>query len=98
MTVYLDDIVIHDPSNAEHDYRLETLERLADHYPTLNSKRCSFGQTEIKFMGYKIDVSGLKPIHSKFEAIVNIPTKTKYRRARLILRSCGIQYSRTMLI
>ena len=52
VTVYLDDIVIHGPSNAEHDCRLEkTLERLADHHLTLNSKKRSFGQTKIEFMG-----------------------------------------------
>ena len=77
MTVYVDDIVIHGSSNAEHDCRLEkTLERLADHNLTLNSKKCSLGQTEIEFMGYRIDASGLKPIHLKIEAIVNIPIPT----------------------
>ena len=95
VTVYLDNIAIHGPSNAEHECRLEkTLERLVDHHLTLNSKKCSFGLTEIKFMGYRIDASGLKPIHSKIEAIVNIPIPTNTKE----LASLGVvgYYSRFM--
>ena len=68
VTLYLDDIVIHGSSNAEHDCRLEkTLGRLADHHLTLNSKKCSFGQTEIEFVGYRIDASGINQFIHKLK-------------------------------
>ena len=94
VTVYLGNIIIHGPSNAKHDCRLEkTLERLADYHLTLNSKKCSFEQTEIEFMGYRIDASWLKPIHSKIEAIVNIPIPTNTKELASFLGVVGY-YSR----
>ena len=73
----------------------ETLERLADHHLTLNSKKRSFGQTKNRVYGLRIDASGLKPIHSKIEAIVNIPIPTNTKELASFLGVVGY-YSRFM--
>ena len=46
-------------------------------------------------MGYRIDASGLKPIHSKIEAIVNIPIPTNTKELASFLEVVGY-YSRFM--
>ena len=57
----------------EHDSRLqEVLQRLADYHLTLNSQ-CLFGQKEIELLGYVVTAGGLRPMHSKVEAINRIP-------------------------
>ena len=74
VTIYLDDIVVHGSCQEEHDSRLqEVLQRLADYHLTLNSQKCIFGQKEIEFLGYVVAAGGLRPIHSKVEAIHRIP-------------------------
>ena len=74
VTIYLDDIVVHGSCQEEHDSRLqEVLQRLADYHLTLNSQKYLFGQKEIEFLGYVMTSDGIRPIHSKVEAIHKMP-------------------------
>ena len=81
VTIYLNDIVVHDSYQEENDSRLqEVLQRLADYHLTLNFQKCLFGQKEIEFLGYVVTAGGLRLIHSKVEAIHRIPKPNNVKR------------------
>ena len=55
-----DDILLHAPSQAEHDTRLEQLlDRLKNKGLTLNGEKCKFNQTSIEFFGLIFGENGV---------------------------------------
>ena len=70
----MDDVLIHGTTREEHDERLEkVLQRLQELGMTLNSEKCQFAQTSIKFLGHVIDSTGIRPDPSKVSAILEVP-------------------------
>ena len=68
--VYIDDILVATPDTDSHLKTLKTVcERLAQHGLALNYTKCSFGLSEIDFLGYRVDHSGIRPLPSKVEEI-----------------------------
>ena len=67
-----EDILISGRNMEEHDHRLRALlERLTVHGVTLNTKKCSFRQTKVEFLGHHISPTGIKPLSTKVDAITN---------------------------
>ena len=67
-----DDFLVTGNNMSEHDTRLRALlNRLAENGATLNTKKCEFQQTEVEFLGHKISPSGIKPLYSKIDAMIN---------------------------
>lgn len=68
--VYLDDILIHTRADENHDEAVkEVLQRLRDHHLVANPKKCSFGVSEIDFLGHTISTEGIKMDPSKIKSI-----------------------------
>jgi len=75
--VYLDDIVVFSNTTDEHQCHLDKiLERLQRHGLTCNTEKCSFGSTEISFLGYLVTSDGIDKQPKKLECIMNFPTPT----------------------
>ena len=70
----MDDVLIHGTTREEHGERLsKVLQRLQELGMTLNSEKCHFTQTSVKFLGHVVDSSGIKPDPGKVSAILDMP-------------------------
>ena len=68
--IYLDDILIAAKDNTEHNQVLElVLGRLSEAGFRLKFEKCSFSQSEVVYLGYKIDKDGLHPVEDRVKAI-----------------------------
>ena len=66
----MDDVLIHEKSQAEHDERLDlVLTRLNKANVTLNPDKCEFSKPKLKFAGYLISSKGIQIDPEKTEAI-----------------------------
>jgi hypothetical protein len=75
VTVFVDDIVVHAPTEEDHHRRLaKAFRRLAQHRLTINSKKCLFAVSEVEFLGYSVSAEGVRPLRSPVESIQNIPS------------------------
>ena len=77
--VYLDDISIFGQTMEEHLERLEKiLERLATVGLKIKLNKCSFLQSQLKYLGHIVTSEGIKPNLEKIDTIQNYPVpKTK---------------------
>ena len=75
--LYLDDILIYARSHEEFLERLrKVFERLRKHKLTVNPTKCSFGMSEVEYVGHVINEKGLSFSHEKKEKVFNIPKPT----------------------
>lgn len=73
--VYVDDILIHANSIAEHNRIFtEVLKRLKNAGFTLNKTKCVFGVKQIEFLGHLVSEKGIDILPSRISAIINFPT------------------------
>lgn len=71
---FVDDLLIHAPTKAEHDLRLrKVLQRCREINIKLNKKKCKIGLREIKYLGHKISDKGILPDDGHISAIKNMP-------------------------
>ncbi|KAL2086779.1 hypothetical protein ACEWY4_017838 [Coilia grayii] len=71
---YLDDVLLTGRTQGEHDQHLdEVLQRLAEAGLRLQKEKCSFGVTEVEFLGFRIDKDGIRPTTEKVAAIQGAP-------------------------
>jgi hypothetical protein len=78
--VYLDDILVASHTEEKHCRHLQqVLEKLHLHYVVIKPKKCTFGASEINFLGVKVTPEGIEPLPDKVEAICNLtfPTTSK---------------------
>jgi len=88
--VYLDDIVVFSNTTDEHQYHLDkVLERLQRHGLTCNIEKCSFGSTEIAFLGHLVNTDGINKQPEKLECIMQFPPPTKIRGLQKFLGVCN---------
>ena len=88
--VYLDDIIIFGSSFSEQFERLKTvLTRLKEAGLTLKLSKCQWAKSEVKFLGHLITDKGIKPDHSKTEAVQNFPVPTSKTEVRVFLGLCS---------
>jgi hypothetical protein len=96
--VYLDDVAISSGSLAQsaeeeglddwdiHLMRVAPfLHRCAQHHLRLNPAKCKIGDGEIKYLGYIISASGLRPDPVKVEALQSIEPPTNAKDVRIFL-------------
>ncbi len=75
--VYLDDIVVHGKDVATHDECLRRVfTALSRHNLTLNTEKCVFSAPAIDFVGLRVSSSGIAPLQSNVEAILNLQVPT----------------------
>ena len=69
-SVFMDDIVVHGPTQESHDHRLkQVLQKLTDHKLTLNEDKCMFSKRQVEFLGYVISAHGIMTQRSNVKAI-----------------------------
>lgn len=72
--VFLDDICVTGANDKEHMCNLRAvLERLRDMGLTIKFSKCKFLQDSVRYLGFIIDQSGLRPDPTKLEAISSAP-------------------------
>ena len=75
VTVYIDDILIHSETEAEHLKSLEEVfKRLAKAELKVKKQKCKFMVPSVPYLGYVINSEGLHPLPEKIEAICQAPT------------------------
>ncbi|XP_055604914.1 uncharacterized protein K02A2.6-like [Uranotaenia lowii] len=83
---YLDDVLIGGKTEAEHDRNLQHfLQRVQEFGFTIKLEKCSFGQSQIKYLGHLIDQHGIRPDPSKITAIRNMPAPSDVSGVRSFL-------------
>ena len=66
----VDDVLVHAPDQKSHDARLNAvLTRMKEKGVTLNREKCSFSQTQLKFLGHMVDEHGVSPDPDKTAAV-----------------------------
>ena len=74
VVVYLDDILVTGPTEAEHLQVLEeVLQRLQTAGLRLKREKCVFMAPSVAYLGHKIDAQGLHPLPDKVRAIQEAP-------------------------
>ena len=69
----MDDVLVHGRTQQEHDERLHAvLEKLQASGVTLNREKCSFSQSQVRFLGQVLSQSGISSDPDKVSAILEI--------------------------
>ena len=83
---FIDDILIHAPTDEQHDDRLRrVLNRCLEVGLKLNRAKCNIKCTEVKYLDHIISAEGLQPDPMKVDAIQNMPTPKCKEDVRRIL-------------
>ena len=83
---YLDDILIVAKTEEEHDELLEkTLERLEKAGVRLSQEKCEFRLSELRYLGHRIDATGIHPTSEKVQAIKKAPVPQTVSQLRVFL-------------
>ena len=77
----MDDILVYGESQTQHDDRLvKVLCRLKESRLTLNSDKCKFSQSKLRFLGHIAGAKGIHPEPHKIKAITQVKTPKDVRR------------------
>ncbi|PIO54721.1 reverse transcriptase, partial [Teladorsagia circumcincta] len=83
---YLDDIIVTGKTINEHNARLEAvLRRVHDYGFRVRLEKCSFLQTEIRYLGFIVNAKGRQPDPAKIEAMHNMPPPKDVSQLRAFL-------------
>lgn len=89
-TAYLDDVVIYSGTWQEHlEHLSDVLRRLQKAGLTINTTKCSWAQTEVKYLRYLIGHSQIKPQVEKLKCIQNIQRPQTKKQVRSFLGLIG---------
>lgn len=84
--VYLDDVIICTPTFEKHLEVLEkVLKRLLQAGLTLNRDKCIFCRSELRYLGYVVNGTGLSVDPEKVSAILNIPIPRNVSEIRRVV-------------
>ena len=88
--VYLDDVVVHGATKAEHDRALKQVEHLFQlHGVQVNKEKCRKAQTEISFLGLKVSTGQLEVDPEQIRPLLDMPDPTSHKELRSLLGSLG---------
>ena len=86
VVVYLDDILILSQSWEEHLHHIRrVLQTLRQHKLCANLEKCTFGMTEVQYLGYIIDEQGVHVDPAKVQVIWDWPSPTTLTELRSFL-------------
>jgi RNase H-like domain found in reverse transcriptase/Reverse transcriptase (RNA-dependent DNA polymerase)/Integrase core domain/Integrase zinc binding domain len=81
--VYLDDILVSGRNLEESMQLVETvIQRLATYNVKINTEKSHFFQKKVLYLGHQIDKTGIRPIQSKINEIVNCPAPKNVKDVR----------------
>ena len=79
----LDDVIVHTPTEEEHDKRFENVVRvLSSRGLTLNRDKCQFKMSHLEFMGHVLSARGIGPADVKVKAVVDACEPTNAAEVR----------------
>ena len=88
--VYIDDILVHSKTEEEHFKHLEQVfECLHKEGLFVKRKKCKLFQKSVKFLGHVLTADGVKPQHSKCEAVQAWPPLLNASQVRQFLGLTG---------
>ena len=94
--VYLDDVLIFSPDEAQHSKDLETVLGILHRYRLrISLEKCLFFQSQVTFLGHTVSAEGLRPPDAKIEEIANLPKPPDSAALRRFLGMVGF-YRRMM--
>jgi cleavage and polyadenylation specificity factor subunit 1 len=77
--VYIDDILVVASNDVQHDQRLRALfQRLSEYGLVVNPAKSILGAQSVSFLGFQINVSGIRPLDDRVQAIRNFPEPISY--------------------
>lgn len=83
---YLDDFLIFSRDKETHiEHLRQVFDRLQQYGMVINVSKCIFGVPEVKFLGYKVSASGIKPLEDKIQAIADFPIPKNVKELRRYL-------------
>ena len=86
VALYLDDILTHSATFAEHvQHNLMVLKRLQDRYMKIKLKKCEFFKNKITFLGHEIECGTVKPNSAKVKALKDLPIPTTLKQLQSFL-------------
>ena len=84
--IILDDVIVHAPTEEEHDKRFENVVRvLSSRRLTLNRDKCQFKMPHLEFMGHVLSARGTGPADVKVKAVVDVREPTNAGEVRSFL-------------
>lgn len=84
--VFMDDILVYGTTMEQHDSRLiKVMQCVQSAGFKLNMEKCSFWQSQLKFLGHLIDQSGIRPDPEKVAAIQQMPPPGNVSELKRIL-------------
>ena len=82
----LDDVIVHAPTQEEHDKRFENVVRvLSSRWLTLNRDKCQLKMSHLEFMGHVLSARGIGPADVKVKAVVDAREPTNAAEVRSLL-------------
>ena len=88
--IYLDDILCHATSQADHDSRLrEVLKRFEAHRVRVNWPKSVTNQREIEFLGYRVSVTGVRIDPERIRPLLEAPDPQDEKGLRAFLGAVG---------
>jgi len=88
--IYMDDILIATMTLEEHrDLVKQVLQRLQDHHLFLKPEKCEFEQSEVEYLGLRVQAGSLAMDPIKMKGIADWPTPAKLKDVRAFLGFAG---------
>ena len=88
VVIYQDDVVVFGSSESEHSSRLKRVkERITENGIELNTEKCRYGMTSVKFLGHVFSSDGIKVDPSKVTAIEALSNPKDVHQHRRLLGS-----------
>lgn len=83
---FIDDVIIASDDESTHRQHLsEVFKRFNEFGITINLSKCSFGQSEIEFLGFLVTPEGIKPLEDKVRSIIDFPKPETVEQLRRFL-------------
>jgi hypothetical protein len=87
---YSDDILVYSKTFQDHLVHLDTvISRLTEAGFTLNIAKCHFCLDEVKFLGHRIDKTGVSADPQRIEVILHYPAPRNCKQLRQFLGTCN---------
>ena len=88
--VYLDDIIVTSATFDKHTELLKEIkQRLKEANLRINLEKCDFFKSSLRYLGYVVDVNGLRTHPEKITAMLNYPRPTNTTEVKRFMGMCG---------